>query len=393
MAFCKNRKAFSLTEVLIALIIVAIVGGAATLGLSFAFSSFSQIEDYIAAEREIEQAVQMLSREFALIGLGMPNNREGLGSFAWSFRGATGLIPMMPPQPITASFGPLHGTPPQNPAVELRNRQWLTGGPVTLAMFDENDPHNDTNIQPLAICGCAECLNSNRIRFHGRQLFYAFGIPTGVMARITGANEATYNTQLTLELFGRRDMSDNYISGASILQNFRWGGRNIGLQVPGNAANLRSWVLLPTLLIPTLANTFDAANPNILNVTAAPMVGDVAALPPKQRTVMGVDEIHLLQAGRVYLDPNTNELRRVLFQAPHAPGERFPRDVLARNIVGLHFTFSPEDRVLTMYIAAQGVHRSRVRGDAAVWPWGDFFNPINSDRRVVVRSVSWRIRN
>ena len=73
----KNRtqKAFSLVELLIAMIIIGILGGAAVMAMWFFVVSFFQLDDITAADADIEYVVQRLSRDFALIGLGMPNNR------------------------------------------------------------------------------------------------------------------------------------------------------------------------------------------------------------------------------------------------------------------------------------------------------------------------------
>jgi len=365
MAARKTRKAFSLTEILISLIIIGIVGGAAFSGMWFAFNAFNQIEDYSTAEREIEQAIQRLSREFALIGLGMPNNADGLGTFALSFRG--GAMPL-PPQPITAFFGPPHGTP-------LPDDEWIRGGPVTISNLGVGN-------MP------APAPPFNQTSFRGPELFYAFGIPTGVTARITGADQVSYDGVLNLELFG-----STVVPGADILTNFRWQGRDIGLQTValppqgagGNVASLRSWVLLPTLRVPMRADNIVG---NTLTVTVAPMQGNTAGLPGIQRPVMGVDEVLLMLAGRVFLDTNTNELRRTLFINAPMSGVDFPTETLARNIIGLHFTFDHEERILTMDIVAQGIHRGQT-GREVVGPWGT----IQTDRRVVVRSISWRIRN
>jgi prepilin-type N-terminal cleavage/methylation domain-containing protein len=52
----KTRKAFSFVELLIAMIVIGVVGGVATLALWFAFNTFYQMDDYTAAEAEIEHA-------------------------------------------------------------------------------------------------------------------------------------------------------------------------------------------------------------------------------------------------------------------------------------------------------------------------------------------------
>ena len=77
-----RRHAFTLTEVLIALIIVGIVGGSIFVALYSFFESYGHTEDYATAREEIEGAFQDLSLTFSNVGMGMPNNRDGRGSFA-----------------------------------------------------------------------------------------------------------------------------------------------------------------------------------------------------------------------------------------------------------------------------------------------------------------------
>ena len=364
----KRACAFSLTEVLISMLIIAVLGGVAVTALGLFFGSFSQMDDYTTAEAELNYAVQRLSREFAMIGLGMPNNRDGEGSFALSFRGFAAAG-----QPIIAHFGE---SPPG---------AW--GGPVTVAA-------NSTNSGPAIAAMIAGR------GFVGPELFYAWAVPTEVMALITGlgtdVRAATNNTPLHLELIPTETRTTPGVrSGADILGNVRWDGRNVGLQAMnatgGGSGNIRTWLLLPTLRLPLLAESIEMSGlDSSLNVRIAPLQAGSNAWAA-ERTVMKLDEVHLMQAARIYRHAGTRELRRVILNAP------FPEEVLARNVVGLQLVFDPASRVLTMYAAARGYERSPAgaRGRLAAWPsWlPEQISDEDSRYRIVVKTLTWRIRN
>jgi len=348
------------------------------------FNSFSQIDDYTSAEFQLNHAVQRVTREFAMIGLGMPNNRDGSGSFAWSFR-------LNAPPPITASFGPPAGTP--------NEEHWLWGGPVTVAAG------NSTNFGPVRVDFVNPQANGgpNRNLFIGPQLFYAWAAPTGVRATVRGmpgeprpAN-AVRDTQMQLET---RMGAGAAVSGENALRNVRWDGRAVGLmpadEAAGGSHNVRSWVLFPTLRIPMLANSFEAvASPNnsVLNVTIAPAAAGAPPLAAPE--IMDLDEIHLMQAARIYRDAASNELRRVVL-TEHNPAATFSHEVLARNVVGLQFAFDPESRILTMFMAARGNERNPAIGSGQFnWPaWlPDQIAAEDALFRIVVKTLSWRVRN
>jgi len=381
----RRSRAFSLTEILIAMIIVAIVGGAAAAALWLFVNSFSQMDDYTSAEFQLNHAVQRLSREFSMIGLGMPNNSGGDGSFAWSFRGEA----LAANRPVTSNFG----GDPSEPG------EW--GGPVTIAAADSEN----TNL-------VAAPLLAGR-GFIGPKLFYSWGVPTGVIVTVTGVNMNTnpppvaHNSTLWLQP-RTPDAETN-------LANVMWDGRNVGLQTlqppaaGGAPRNKRSWLLLPTLGIPLLANGFELVNPpgaappvNVLVATTAPLpTNPRPAGAPELRSlpVMPLDEVHLMQVGRLYRsqhpDPSPNELRRVILDVPD---DNLPSEVLARNIVGLQFVFDPDSRLLTMFIAARGNERNPVGVRSGTQPsaWPNWLPDIAAEYtnfRIVVKNISWRIRN
>lgn len=376
-----RSKAFTLTELLISIIIVSILGAAAAGALWLFFNSFSQIDDYTSAEFQMNHAIQRISRDFAMIGLGMPNNSDGSGSFAWAFRGEA-------PEPVTALFGP---PPGEMPAA------WAWGGPVTVAaqgLTNNGGPIrvNLVNPQPHG---------PDRNLFIGPQLFYAWGVPTGVMATITGVDMAaaparvTSGANLWLE-------TRTIANGEDILCDVKWDGRNVGLlpvEAGGASNNVRSWVLLPTLNIPLLVRSFVAGAPtanSVLNVTAAPPTANAPQLTARDLTTL--DEIHLMQAARIFRDPDSLELRRVIMTEHNPAATVFPHEVLARNVVGLQFTFDPGAGVLTMFIAARGNERNPIGvqngQQPRAWPsWLPDIAAEDTQFRIVVKTLTWRIRN
>jgi hypothetical protein len=111
-------------------------------------------------------------------------------------------------------------------------------------------------------------------------------------------------------------------------------------------------------------------------------------------TLTELDEIHLVQAARLYRNTN-GELIRIIFGSDYAASATNAADHLAYGIVGLQFTYNPVSRLLTMYIAARGGEKKTVpSGRPPAWP--SWLPPISSDDlryRVLVKSLTWRIRN
>jgi len=366
----KTRKAFTLAEMLIAMIVVGIVGAAASAGLWFAFNVFFQLDEYTAAEAQIEHAFRMLSREFTMIGLGMPNNDVGEGSFARTFQGST-------PQPATAVFGPPAGT--------VAGPVWTWGGPVTVGGGGST---NTLATQPWA--GAMPNI------FVGPQLFYSWGVPTGVRVGINVAANpaATTNLNLELDVFPHVAAGGGTVAGVQALLD-------LGLQTTvGHAtdgANLHTWLLLPTVRVPMRAMDFNINGmTSTLDVTVVPNESgnalgvSQAFMAGGEVTARALDEVHLIRAARLFLDGPSRELRRVFLNAP------FNEVTLARNIVGLAFTFNPENRLLTMHIAAEGHDGGAVGRQAEPnWPAAEFGALLagSAGRRIAVRNLSWRIRN
>ena len=138
-----RQRAFSLTEILIAVIVVAIVGGA-LVSAFFSFSlSYSHTEDYTTAREEIENALGALSSQLSNAGLGMPNNRDDKGSFAVAFAKGDNVTVA----PVMSLMG-------------KKGEAW--GGPITVATDDLPD-------------GAVKTLNSGY--YSGSELYYAWAVP------------------------------------------------------------------------------------------------------------------------------------------------------------------------------------------------------------------------
>ena len=124
-----RRHAFTLTEVLIALIIVGIVGGSILVALYSFLDSYSHTEDYTTAREEIESVFQALSITFSNVGMGMPNNRDDRGSFAVAFA-ADGNTPKASVMSLMGEKGAAWGGPVTVAAGELPGKavKTLDGG-------------------------------------------------------------------------------------------------------------------------------------------------------------------------------------------------------------------------------------------------------------------------
>jgi len=352
-------KAFTIVEVLVAIVIMTMLGGIAVGALWFAFSLFSQTDDYITADATMEFAVQRLSREFSLIGLGMPNNRKGQGSFSLAFRNGGGDAPIM------ALMGTSGST------------TW--GGPVTVA---NDNPLNAYTA--AAITGTWSSIVPGGGAFVGPELYYAWGVPTGVKGTIEKLPPPPDEKP---KISAGNTVSIDLVSStgtAANLQNFFYDGRKIALNA-NNAGDPASWVIFPTLRLPLLVTGMAG---NHLTATVAP------GATPMTGTLMELDEVHLVQAARLYRNTN-GELIRIIFGSNDTTSATNTTDHLAYGIVGLQFTYNPASRLLTMYIAARGGEKKPVpSGQPPAWP--SWLPPISSDDlryRVLVKSLTWRIRN
>ncbi|MDR1048998.1 MAG: prepilin-type N-terminal cleavage/methylation domain-containing protein [Synergistaceae bacterium] len=356
----KIQKAFTLVELLVSLVIAGMLGGVATVVLWFSVASYHQMNDYGSAESEMAYAAQRLSRDFALIGLGMPNNRRGVGSFVSTFSYSSNA-------PIMAFFGSDSGADPK----------W--GGPVVVANATGSSGYSAATITNPGLL-------SGTTTYVGPELYYAWGVPTGVKARFrtpTGAVEVEKNDIVEIgPFFAPEDTGRDY------LEKLRY--RDIGGNfTPSVGANsVRRWLLFPTLRLPMLAESWTTkGGEDVLTARVAP-----ESTKNVKGVLMGLDEIHLIQAARLFRNDN-NELVRVVFDT----GSSSETEVLARHVVGLHFAYDPDSRLLTMYIAARGTVANGT-GHTLAQPkdWPSWLPPIDASElpfRILTKSLTWRIRN
>jgi hypothetical protein len=356
-------RAFSLVELLVAILITSILGSVVVGVLWFALGMFSQLDDYTSANMEMEFVLQKLGREFTMIGLGMPNNRGGQGSFAASF-----AYPKNPP--IMALMGASGD---------------LWGGPVTVAAsIPDGAAYNATTLNGAGTRVEDARFNPGGAAYVGPELYYVWGVPTGIRGRYNpGKKERGETTEVKLIPSSTGD-------AATFLRNFIYDGRRIGLQASASPGrDPATWFVFPTLRIPLLLEEIS---------------GDVlvAALAPEasrnmQGTLMGLDEVHLIQAARLYRNAR-DELVQIVFGSDYTDASTETRNVLAHNIVGLQFVCNPVSRALTMYIASRGSERDSLTrtgtGQPTSWPsWLPPITPENLSYRISVKAVTWRIRN
>jgi prepilin-type N-terminal cleavage/methylation domain-containing protein len=357
VGFLRSR-AFTLVEVLISMVIVAILGGAVVMVLWVFFNVFSQTEDYGSSRQEIEFAIQVLGREITNVSLGMPNNKLGNGqdSFAESFRRSETPSEM---NPIMEQMGDS----------SLMNREW--GGPITLASGDN----------PLSLANkVKDTTKVNGVdEYVGTCLYYAWGVPTGLRVNKDQTGEFRSGESRTFTILEP--------DGVDRLRSFQYEGRAVGILDAAEGKNsARCWMLFPTLRVPMLIRSISR---NTVTVELMPsVVGRGGHLG-------GLEEIYLAQVRRLYVN-EAKELVQEDMGGDFTDASTRNSRVLAHNIAAVGFTYDRASRVLSMYIAARGANptATSANGNPAGWP--EEFPPLSAEDlryRIVVENLAWRIRN
>jgi len=352
-----SRTAFTLVELLIGMIITAILGGVAVSALWFIFGTFNQTYDYVSARQEIEFVAQKIGREMTHVGLGMPNNRQGRGSFAQSFKDVWDVA--YPPMAYMGEEG----------------EPW--GGPITIGLNNSEDVYDKAGMVTTLVTD-----RSGRLIYHGPELYYAWGVATGVRVKLPDRVPAGHRKSGDEVLFDVLDY-DNDMTGLDFLQRFKYDNKNMGISV-NDGRNPASWILLPTTRVPMLVTDVDEGS-KTMKVVLAP------GAPRMGGPITGIDEVVFPMAARLFRGAN-DELVQIVFGSDFTDPSTNKRNVLAHNIVGLHFAYDPELRIVTMYIAAKGEESGLHNSPPDEWP-DDIAPPLPAGSRIVVNRVNWRIRN
>ncbi len=401
----KRLRAFSLTELLIAIVITAILGGVVVTALWLLMGSFFQNEDYTAGRLEIEEAFQFLTPQITNAGLGMPNNRAEQGSFSAAFTGGGSA------QNIMHQMG--------DPARD--DRSW--GGPITVA----KDPDGYTNAGKTV-----STVDDNGVQvFVGPVLYYAWAVPTGIRIRpsfdVAPRRHGLVSTYPPASfphidatsmdsMFWSSEHSESdprpltlrTLRGGDVnrLQGFRYDGREIGIQASGSekGSNVRSWIILPTLRVPLLVSSINNTADTLQAQVAPYSFNDHGITGGAIKNVLlgglmwGYEEIHLVQAASLFVNSDHDLVQRV-FMGNTADGSLRREKILARNIAAVCFRFDPEARLVTMYVAARGTEPMRAQpAIPAKWPSNiapvaSYFSAGDRHYRIQVESMTWRIRN
>ena len=378
--------AFTIVELLIVMIIVAIVGGVAVSAFFVTLNSYRQSDDYITAAEEVEYAMAALRSQITNIGLGMPNNASGSGSFNISFTGPFG------DQPIMAYMGDIN---------RGANRNW--GGPITLGEKYARDYMGDPSASHLSTAH-----NPSAGVYTGRELFYAWAVPTGVRLKKGsewnpgGAPLFSSDNANPIELM----LLDN--GDVEKLVKFTYDfGRSIGISNSKRGANIGSWILFPSFKVPLLieedtpANKAIDENNNIIRVRPAPYAGThpTAYNARMEGNLYGYEEVHLLQVACIYSNGD-KLIQRIYGEDVNTYTER----ILANNIISAYFIFDDDRRILTMYTIARGNSRSEVspaynqvylrsKLPSYIQIDDNLVSSLDMGCRILVESLTWRIRN
>ena len=377
-----RRLGFSVIELMTAVMIFVILGGAIITSFWLFWNTYYSDRDYVNAREEIEYAFQVLGRDVTNISVGMPNNRSTSGDFSESFRGSD-----------PAAGNPGDGDYPIMFYMGEQNTAW--GGPI--AMTSDN---TDWVTETVKYSGTDV--------YAGAEMVYVAGIPAwgehnGVRSvlKVDATNSDRYvssNTDITFTL-----QQDN---GVRQLQDYREEGRAAGVRA-ASANDPRSWMLLPGLQLPLLVTGLDTGA-NTLTARIAPY-----SKLSRAGTLGGFEEIYLVKAARVFVNENRQLVQEIFGEDignfGSGTAEASPTStvrILAENIARVAFFFDPAGRTLTMHIAAFGSQLDPTGGGAGGvqptgWPLTDD-STVNSrislptellNRRIVLGSRVWRIRN
>ena len=388
----RKSRGFSVIEIIVAMMVFFLIGGTALISFWIFWSAHQMDRDYVQAREEIEYAFQVLGRDFTNISLGMPNNREGNGNFSEAFRG------------IDEDNSPIMFFMGEDGA------DW--GGPILLRW------HPTSNMP--------EYFDGGRIRhavtetvnhggndvFIGDELIYAAAIPA---TSLTSSGASVNGSILKVDdamLSGERDVPINgrqfpftliQTNGVTDLVNYTEEGRHAGIINDSlSQRNPRSWVTFPGLALPLRVRGWDTGS-NTLQLAVA---------PNSRKELFGIlsgfEEIYLVKAARVFVN-SQNQLVQEIYGDDFNDSPAFETAVssfvriLAENIASVVFMFDPAGRTLTMYVAAMGVSPNPATGAAIVQPpnWPIVSEDANNsllpddtlERRIVVGSRTWRVRN
>lgn len=376
----KPRAAFSLIELLISIVILAILGGTVVQALNVMLSSFRHNDDYVTARYEIGFAFDALKPQFANIGLGMPNNAAQRGSFSSSFASSAGN---------TGSIMSYMGA---------KNQDW--GGPVTVAKKGAHSA-GISNLSNNFVKMTVKDSNNADV-YVGNELFYSWAVPTGEKIASSTEIGEVENDEKHIEMkLVNHDTSDG--GAVSRLVNFQYDGRNIGISNTNRNTSSRAWFVLPSFRVPFLIEE-DVGGDNAIDNIENKLKVQVS---PFSKALYGIslggslnayDEIHLVQTACIFAENGV--LKQRIYDTPSVYTDK----VIASNIIDVCFTFEPAKRILNMYIAARGNSRGDMSNSEIAktadtyWPSFQSAPPLNlssedAGSRVLIESLTWRIKN
>jgi prepilin-type N-terminal cleavage/methylation domain-containing protein len=390
----RRSRAFSLVEILIAIIILAILGSALMLALWVFWGGFLQTRDVVGARQDIEHAFQTVGLQLSNSSMGMPNNRGEPGAFSVAFRG---VVPDRD-DPIMAYMG---------------GNGELWGGPITLANFGYNPaspsvydapPTSGDNYQNTMVQTTVPATGY----YEGRAIYYTWGVPVidgdGDPVRLVNfeGQRSIYNDRIDANArrIVYRFANDSQVG---LLSDFQADWRDWSI-VPAPATtdnrgrDMRSWVVFPTVRLPLLVNEINATGTPSMTLLLAPGHNHDPNDPTTMelRALLGAyTDLHAIMACRIYVDEN-NMLVQEIFGSNFRDMNTNIKNILAIEVAGLWFRFDRENHLLTMTLAARGEEvniRGPLGAEPAGWPIEAPSLAGENRRRITVQSMTWRIRN
>lgn len=405
-----RKRAFTLVEIVIAMVVVMMIGVVVFTSLFLFFNSYAQSRDYVVAREAMEFAFWNIDKEFTNIGLGLPNNRTGNSDFSNAFR---------------AKASPATYSPLMYHMGAVTSADW--GGPIMLAKRKNDGEPNYTDTVPGNTYKVATTVTYEGAEVYaGNEILYTWTEPVFVG---TGADRTPVKVDNTN--VGRAETDELFVfpllrstdAPLDALINFRFPDSNTpaGIAHHSGTSELgtRNWVAFPNFHLPLRVEGWETSTGTKVGTVGGSSVKCSLTLRTAPGATLdlasylsGFEEVRLVKSARIFLNKEGQLLQEIYGDSfatntgDASVGRRSSASIirlLAEDVADVRFIYNKELRSLTMFLAMAGHHENLTRQNRSAfsadsWPNITGMDPLPAEygdgrRRVIVGQRTWRIRN
>ncbi|NCB27299.1 MAG: type II secretion system protein [Bacteroidia bacterium] len=335
----RKRKAFTLVEMLISLIITGLVMAAVTTLFFSVFKSYELQQDIVEAKQRGQIALASIQPFIMNAGVGLPPG--GGADFRKGFEWYD--VTNARTERLSVLF----------PEVPTSTEAWKNFSDFLQLAESEERISTDTDAPALWVVYSVS--SGNRIN-QGLEAFE--GVRT--------VDNATMDSEL--------------LTSKSVAMSGSIDSQQLSLDYP--PTTLKSWVVFPSSI-----------PPSPFTVTSGDVAGSVkfrSHSSSENNMIAPFDELHYVRAVKIYVENNVLKVNRL---------DGSGAQTVADGIVGMWCSFDPDgDRILTVYMLARASTKRTpdVQGTIVGWPVeaATHWQSVTDDSyRHAVVSRSWRIRN